>query len=222
MKKITWSIGCLALLLLSNLLTACGGLHDSNSIHAKNLITNESISIPLKVHNTANTGHFSNFTSPLDYDEMAEKLRIKNHIINVTDFNYLYLRLETDSGEFYLKYNGRLDDEYRYSLFAEVGKASDFGKYIYVPFHMLRHYPQDEYPAAATPFEGDVYYDNTQYTFDDFAAYYEDKDIYSVEENKIESMLIVTDKSNSYSFKVKVQDYGDYGFFDLEDDYSND
>jgi hypothetical protein len=48
-----------------------------------------------------------------------------------------YLQLITDSGEFYLKYNGVSDNEFRYSFFAEVGLADDFGENIYIPFHML-------------------------------------------------------------------------------------
>ena len=71
-----------------------------------------------------------------------------------------YLHLITDSGEFYLKYNGVSDNEFRYSLFAEIGLADDFGENIYIPFHMLIWFENCDYPAIATPFKGQVFLAN--------------------------------------------------------------
>lgn len=198
-------IPCFILLIL---LAACGGLHDANSIVAVDDITHQKIGIPLEVHNYADAGSFSNFTTPLSYDEIAEELRTREGIISVTDINH-YLRLETESGEFYLKYNGRIDDEYRYSLFAEVGKINDFGENIYIPFHLLRDYPNEDSPATATPFEGDVYYNSNRYSVNDFADYYREKGIYTVE--VISNVtLLMTDKTNGYSFVIEAFDDGEW------------
>ena len=83
-----------------------------------------------------------------------------------------YLQLITDSGEFYLKYNGVSDNEFRYSLFAEVGLADDFGENIYLPFHMLIWFENCDYPAIATPFKGQVYF-SKQISLVDVHDYYE-------------------------------------------------
>ena len=90
-----------------------------------------------------------------------------------------YLQLITDSGEFYLKYNGVSDNEFRYSLFAEVGLADDFGENIYIPFHMLIWFENCDYPAIATPFKGQVYF-SKQFSLVDVHGYYESKGIYTV------------------------------------------
>ena len=218
--KTRWLIGCLALLLLISLLSGCGGLHDSSQIYAYNEITHTDISIPLEVHNTAYTGSFTHFTSPLDFNEMMRELRTKK-VIRSVDNCFPYLCLQTDNGEFYLKY-ADVTDEYHYELFAEVGRATDFGENIYVPFHMLTDYPNAAYPACATPFEGDVYYNSQKYNIDDFAAYYEDKGIYSVEKLSESPTLLITDKTNGYAFVVKAFDDGEYGMFVLAEEHGND
>ena len=137
MKKTAWSISCLALLLLSSILTACGGRHNTTHIHAVNLISGQRLILDLKAHNYADTGHFSNFTTPLDFNEMTFEMRSRKEIRSATQIDD-YLQLDTDSGEFYLKYNGVSDNEFRYSLFAEVGLADDFGENIY--FNLMVKY----------------------------------------------------------------------------------
>lgn len=223
MKKITWSIGCLALLLLSNLLTACGGLHDSNSIHAKNLITNESISIPLKVHNTANTGHFSNFTTELNQEQLMDELRGKD-IVNSIENIYQhpdvgYMRLSTDNGEFYIKYNGCEEEnnkyEFNYTLFADAASINGSNEYVYFPYYMFETYPCYDYPSSSMLTEGELIY-NTAFTFDDFVDYYESKGIYTVEEiekSKSWLCLLITDKSTGYRFAL--QAFSDDGSFSI-------
>lgn len=213
MKKITWSIGCIALLLLSSLLTACGGLHDSNSIHAKNLITNESISIPLKVYNTANTGHFSNFTTELNQEQLMDELRGKD-IVNSIENIYQhpdvgYMRLSTDNGEFYIKYNGcevdNNESEFNYTLFADVASINGSNEYVYFPYYMLEKYPCYDYPSTSMLTEGELIY-NTAFTFDDFVDYYENKGIYAIEETektKSRLCLLITDKSTGYRFALE-------------------
>ena len=75
MKKTTLSISCLALLLLSSFLTACGGQHNTNHVHAIDLISGQRLILDLEAHNYADTGHFSNFTSPLNFNEMTFEMR---------------------------------------------------------------------------------------------------------------------------------------------------
>lgn len=143
--------------ILAMQLSACGGQHDTRQVHAINLISGQQLILDLEAHNYADTGHFSNFTSPLDFNEMTRELRSRKEIQSATQIGD-YLQLETDSGEFYLKYNGVSDNEFRYSLFAEVGRADDFGENIYIPFHMLIWFENFDYPATATPFkEGQVF-----------------------------------------------------------------
>ncbi|MEE1016737.1 MAG: hypothetical protein U0L27_03590 [Ruminococcus sp.] len=79
-----------------------------------------------------------------------------------------------------MKYNGVSDNEFRYSLFAEVGLADDFGENIYIPFHMLIWFENCDYPAIATPFKGQVYF-SKQFSLVDVHDYYESKGIYTVE-----------------------------------------
>lgn len=104
MKKTAWSISWLALLLLSSILTACGGQHNTCQVHAVNLISGQRLILDLEAHNYADTGHFSNFTLPLDFNEMTFELRSRKEIRSATQIGD-YLQLDTDSGEFYLKYN---------------------------------------------------------------------------------------------------------------------
>ena len=223
MKKITWLIGCLALLLLSSLLTACGGLHDSNSIHAKNLITNESITIPLKVHNTANTGHFSNFRTELNQKQLMGKLRSKDNVNSIENIyqhpNVGYMCLSTDNGEFYIKYNGCEEEnnkyEFNYTLFADVASINGSDKYVYFPYYMFETYPCYDYPSSSMLTEGELIY-NTAFTFDDFVDYYENKGIYTIEEiekSKRRLCLLITDKANGYRFAL--QAFSDDGLFSI-------
>ena len=123
-----------------------------------------------------------------------------------------YLQLITDSGEFYLKYNGVSDNEFRYSLFAEVGLADDFGENIYIPFHMLIWFENCDYPAIATPFEGQVYF-SKQFSLVDVHGYYESKGIYTVEQ--VNDNTLFVDSKDGYSFSVQLTDYNDYVLFSL-------
>ena len=211
MKKTAWSISWLALLLLSSILTACGGQHNTCQVHAVNLISGQRLILDLEAHNYADTGHFSNFTLPLDFNEMTFELRSRKEIRSATQIGD-YLQLDTDSGEFYLKYNGVSDNEFRYSLFAEVGLADDFGENIYIPFHMLIWFENCDYPATATPFNGQVYF-SKQFSLVDVHDYYESKGIYTVEQ--VNDNTLFVDSKDGYSFSVQLTDYNDYVLFSL-------
>ena len=138
----------------------------------------------------------NNFTTPLDFNEMTFELRSRKEIKSTTQIGD-YLQLITDSGEFYLKYNGVSDNEFRYSLFAEVGLADDFGENIYIPFHMLIWFENCDYPAIATPFKGQVYF-SKQFSLVDVHGYYESKGIYTVEQvNDNVRVLSVTENIDS-------------------------
>ncbi len=213
MKKINWSIECLALLLLSSLLTACGGLHDSDSIHAKNLITNESITIPLKVHNTANTGNFSNFTTELNQEQLIGELKSKDNVHSVENIyqhpDVGYMRLSTDNGDFYIKYNGCREEnnkyEFNYTLFADVASINGSNECVYFPYYMLEKYPGYDYPSSSILSEGEIVY-NDSFTFDDFINYYESKGIYTIEEtekSKNRFCILITEKSTDYRFALQ-------------------
>lgn len=162
MKKTKMTLLLIGFIVYSSLLSACGGMHSSNTICAKNLITGKSITIPIDVYNYADTGNFSNFTTHLNFSELQKELESTdtvNRAINIYNTPSTgYMKLETTSGDFYVKYNSYNDGENYYSLFADVGKAGEFGEYIYIPFYMLEEFPNSDYPAYATPFEGDVYY----------------------------------------------------------------
>ncbi|HCI60575.1 MAG TPA: hypothetical protein DE313_07165 [Ruminococcus sp.] len=56
------------------------------------------------------------------------------------------------------------------------------------------------------PFVGEVYYKEF-FDINDFAEYYRDKEIYDVEKLN-DTALLITDKSNSYSFTIKLFDEG--------------
>ena len=211
MKKTTLAISCLAFLLLSSLLTACGGRHNTTQVHAVNLISGQRIVLDLDAHNYADTGNFSNFTSPLDFNEITFELRSHEEIQSAAQIGD-YLQLITDSGEFYLKYNGVSDNEFRYSLFAEVGLADDFGENIYIPFHMLIWFENCDYPATATPFKGQVYF-SKQFSLADVRDYYKSKGIYTVEQ--VNDNTLFVDSKDGYSFSVKLNDYNDYVLFSL-------
>lgn len=199
--------------ILTMQLSACGGQHDTRQVHAINLISGQRLTLDLEAHNYAYTGHFSNFSSPLDFNEMTRELRSRKEIQSATQIGD-YLQLETDSGEFYLKYNGVSDNEFRYSLFAEVGWADDFGENIYIPFHMLKWFEDFDYPAIATPFKGEVY-SSKQFSLVDVHDYYESKGIYTVEQIN-DNMLLVYGE-DGYLFSVQVLDYNDYALFSLKE-----
>lgn len=203
MKRLI-SIIIIGVVLLS--LTACGGLHNSRAIYAKNLITGENLKIDLKVTEYADTGNFSNFTVNLDYDELMDKLLQKGNINGVTGLSSEYIKLDTDSGEFYIKCNSNdtESDSYTYSLFADVGKVSSLSQNVYIPFHLFEHYEHYNYPATATPFEGDVTYDSELYDISDFAQYYEDKGIYTVEQRAEGTILKMTDNDTGYRFVLEL------------------
>ena len=211
MKKTTLSISCLALLLLSSFLTACGGQHNTNHVHAIDLISGQRLILDLEAHNYADTGHFSNFTSPLNFNEMTFEMRSRKEIRSATQIGD-YLQLDTDSGEFYLKYNGVSDNEFRYSLFAEVGLADDFGENIYIPLHMLIWFENCDYPATATPFKGQVYF-SKQFSLADVRDYYKSKGIYTVEQ--VNDNTLFVDSKDGYTFSVQLTNYNDYVLFSL-------
>ena len=215
MKKRICIIGLIVLFLLSSLLTGCGGLHDTRQIGAVNLISGEKLLLNLTAHNYGDTGFFSNFTSPLSYNEMTEQMKTYKQIHTVRQFGGEYLQLQTDSGEFYLKYNGVSDNEFRYSLFAEVGRAAEFGAYIYIPFHMLDWFEKFDYPATATPFKGEIYF-SKQFTLADVREYYEEKGLYTVKETE-ENRLDMECK-DGYSFSVQIAEYDNYSLFILREE----
>lgn len=98
-------------------LTACGGRHSSFTIHAKNLITEESVKIHMKVEDCADTSPFSTFTVRFNKNEFMDELSKKNNVNNVTDINDEYFRLDTDSGAFFVKCNTlEYSDKYSYCL----------------------------------------------------------------------------------------------------------
>ncbi len=210
MKKTKMTLLLIGFIVYSSLLSDCGGLHRNNAIYATNLITGKSITIPIDVYNYADTGNFSNFTTHLSFSELQKELESTdavNTAINIYNTPSTgYMKLETASGDFYVKYNSYNDGENYYSLFADVGKAGEFGEYIYIPFYMLEEFPNSDYPAYATPFEGDVYYKKF-FDINDFAEYYRNKEIYDIE-NLSDTTLLITDKSNSYSFTIKLFDDG--------------
>lgn len=210
MKKAKMTLLLIGFLVCSSLLSDCGGLHRNNAIYATNLITGKSITIPIDVYNYADTGNFSNFTTLLNFSELQKELESTdtvNRAINIYNTPSTgYMKLETTSGDFYVKYNSYNDGENYYSLFADVGKAEEFGEYIYIPFYMLEEFPNSDYPAYATPFKGDVYYKEF-FDINDFAEYYRNKEIYDIE-NLSDTTLLITDKSNSYSFTIKLFDDG--------------
>lgn len=210
MKKTKMTLLLIGFIVYSSLLSDCGGLHRNNAIYATNLITGKSITIPIDVYNYADTGNFSNFTTLLNFSELQKELESTdtvNRAINIYNTPSTgYMKLETTSGDFYVKYNSYNDGENYYSLFADVGKAGEFGEYIYIPFYMLEEFPNSDYPAYATPFEGDVYYKEI-FDINDFAEYYRNKEIYDIE-NLSDTTLLITDKSNSYSFTIKLFDDG--------------
>ena len=194
---------CLTIVLLFTL-TACGGVQKRWDITAKNLITKESVKIYL-LNEQAITGNFSNFTVKLDKDELIAKLEKKANINSVTDVNAEYLRLDTDTGEFYIKCQTQDEAEsYTYCLFADVGRVENGSQYVYIPFHLFSHYENYEYPDYATPFEGDVTYNSEQYTMDDFAEYYESKGIYTVERRAGNTIIRMTDKETGYRFVLEL------------------
>ncbi len=96
-----------------------------------------------------------------------------------------------------MKYNGVSDNEFRYSLFAEVGLADDFGENIYIPFHMLIWFENCDYPATATPFKGQVYF-SKQFSLADVRDYYKSKGIYTVEQ--VNDNTLFVDSKDGYSF----------------------
>ena len=210
MKKTKKTLLLIGFLVYSSLLSTCGGLHSSNTICAKNLITGKCITIPIDVYNYADTGNFSNFTTHLSFSELQKEFESTdtvNSAINIYNTPYTgYMKLETTGGDFYVKYNPSNNGDYNYSLFADVGRAEEFGEYIYIPFYMLEEFSNSDYPANATPFEGEVYYKEF-FDINDFAEYYRDKEIYDVEKLN-DTALLITDKSNSYSFTIKLFDEG--------------
>lgn len=210
MKKTKMMLLLIGFIVYSSLLSDCGGLHRNNAIYATNLITGKSITIPIDVYNYADTGNFSNFTTLLNFSELQKELESTdtvNRAINIYNTPSTgYMKLETTSGDFYVKYNSYNDGENYYSLFADVGKAGEFGEYIYIPFYMLEEFPNSDYPAYATPFEGDVYYKEI-FDINDFAEYYRKKEIYDIE-NLSDTTLLITDKSSGYSFTIELFDDG--------------
>ncbi len=210
MKKTKMTLLLIGFIVYSSLLSDCGGLHRNNAIYATNLITGKSITIPIDVYNYADTGNFSNFTTLLNFSELQKELESTdtvNRAINIYNTPSTgYMKLETTSGDFYVKYNSYNDGENYYSLFADVGKAEEFGEYIYIPFYMLEEFPNSDYPAYATPFKGDVYYKKF-FDINDFAEYYRNKEIYDIE-NLSDTTLLITDKSSGYSFTIELFDDG--------------
>ncbi len=187
------------------ILTACGGRHSSLSIYAKNLITDDNLKINMKVGDLADTGHFSTFTVKFDKNELKEKLSRKDNVNEVTDISDEYFKLDTDSGEFYIKCNTMEESEkYSYCLFADVGKADATHQYVYIPYHMFNQYEDYDYPSSVMLFNSEIKYDSRKYTMDDFAEYYESKGIYTVERRVGNTIIRMTDKETGYRFVLEL------------------
>lgn len=221
MKKIIQMLLVIGSIISISFLTACGGLHNSGSIGAVNLITGKSIKIKLDVYDYADTGNFSNFSTKLNFSELQKELENSDAVKSVINIYHNspsqgYMKLDTDSGDFYIKLNSSNDGGYSYSLFADVGKATDFGEYIYIPFHMLDKYSNSDCPANATPFQGEIFY-NKFFDYDDFAEYYTGKGIYDVKKSKDKTTLLITNKNSGYAFCIKMFD--DDGSFFLHEEY---
>lgn len=186
-------------------LTACGGRHNSLSVYSKNLITDNNLKIHIKVEDLADTGHFSTFTVKFNKNEFMDKLSKKSNVNEVTDINDEYFKLNTDSGEFYIKCNTMEQSEkYWYCLFADVGKADASAQYVYIPYYMLKQYENYDNPSLVNLFNTEITYDSEKYTVDDFCEYYESKGIYEVEKRAGNTIIRMTDKDTGYSFVLEL------------------
>ncbi len=202
MKK---AISIIMIFVLLLTITACGGRHNSMSIFAKNLVTDNSLKIYMNVGDLADTGHFSTFTVKFDKKEFMERLSKKRNVNKVTDLNDEYFKLDTDSGEFYVKCNTLEEsDEYWYCLFADAGKADATNQYVYIPYHMFKQYEGYDYPSSHNLFNSEITYDSEKYTLDDFADYYESKGIYTVERRADDTIIRMTDKETGYRFVLEL------------------
>lgn len=202
MKK---AISIIMIFVLLLTITACGGRHNSMSIFAKNLVTDNSLKIYMNVGDLADTGHFSTFTVKFDKKEFMERLSKKRNVNKVTDLNDEYFKLDTDSGEFYVKCNTLEEsDEYWYCLFADAGKADATNQYVYIPYHMFKQYEGYDYPSSHNLFNSEITYDSEKYTLDDFADYYESKGIYTVESRAGNTIIRMTDKETGYRFVLEL------------------
>ena len=118
MKKTKKTLLLIGFIVCSSLLSACGGLHSSNKIYAKNLITGKSLTIPIDVYNYADTGNFSNFTTHLSFSELQKELESADAVNTAINIYHTlstgYMKLETTNGNFYVKYNSSNNGDYNY------------------------------------------------------------------------------------------------------------
>ena len=118
MKKTKMTLLLIGFIVCSSLLSACGGLHSSNTIYAKNLITGKSLTIPIDVYNYADTGNFSNFTTHLSFSELQKELESADAVNTAINIYHTlstgYMKLETTNGNFYVKYNSSNNGDYNY------------------------------------------------------------------------------------------------------------
>lgn len=106
MKKTKKTLLLIGFIVCSSLLSACGGLHSSNKIYAKNLITGKSLTIPIDVYNYADTGNFSNFTTHLSFSELQKELESADAVNTAINIYHTlstgYMKLETTNGNFFM------------------------------------------------------------------------------------------------------------------------
>lgn len=196
------------------ILSACGGAHDKSEIHAKNLITNENLSIDLNVVDSPDTGGSTYFYSDLAISPLADEIAKDEDVASAKVQDGEYIVIEGKKcGTFLIRYLDTREEDYHfhYEFLAPVW-YNTYNFPIFVPIQYFQS-------AAAEFFEhmegsdAKLEYEfpcKIGYYITDFRDFYLNTGIYDVKNisDKKTDALIITEKSSGTSFVLEL--CGDY------------
>lgn len=184
-------------------LASCGGLRNTNRIFAKNMITDENLSINIHVKQSPALGNWTHFAVEYDIYELSEIISEQNNVeySEVFDDKFILIKAE-DKSPFLIKEIDKIEtdaeNDRRYAFFAPTIRLGETD--IFLPYHLIENPPVQYYPGYSGPGVLSEYTSGTifgleNYDFEDLYEFYADIDIYSVEykDNDGEDIISVSE-----------------------------
>lgn len=205
MKKIAFII---VFSIMSLAFSSCGGLHNQSSIHAKDLISDENISIKINVMRSGNTSPTAYFSVNKSIEELADIIAKSDSSLSVRTYQEKFLLIDTATNFFLIepveKLNEDKEDENRYALFApiatfEINTPTDDYINMYIPYHLIKGVTVQHYPDSENAYPKTI--ETESYgTIDEFYDFYNKFEQCDVE--KETDSLIVKNKKNNYEMRL--------------------
>lgn len=200
MKMYKPIIFILIIISLLFVLTSCGGLKDSDQITAKNLITNESLSIKVDVKRSPYLGNWTHFAVEKDIFSFSKEIENKTNSADVFGNEYIIIKSENNF-PFLIKEIDKIESDengdYRYAFFAPTARFKDEID-IFFPYHLMDDISIQYYPGYNNIIFDETQKFKTNYDIKEILNFYDGIDKYSTEwisKNKIKISDDYTDNT---------------------------